>query len=114
MKNILLIRSSARGEASVSNALLDDFLGLVKDAIPAHSVTLRDLVTDHVPALNPDTVGAIRCRPEQLSDEQRSGIALSETLLGELRDADIIAIGARLLHLGRLDNLFFGISLLHF
>ena len=60
MNNILVIRSSVNGENSVSNQMLNAFLTQLRAKHPTLNVIERDLAQHPIPALTPETVGAIR------------------------------------------------------
>ena len=89
MKTILAIYSSVAGDNSVSNQLAKNWIQQ-QDA----QVIERDLTTDSVPHLDGATVGAFFTPPDQLSDEQTQQLALSNTLVEELKAADTVVISA--------------------
>ncbi|WP_370304698.1 FMN-dependent NADH-azoreductase [Sinimarinibacterium flocculans] len=95
---VLTIQSSARIEGSYSRLLVDEFAGQLCDSGGHWSRTNRDLTSEPVPALQPDTVDAIRTA--QPNDEQRRAAALSETLIGELQSADLVVVGAPMYNWG--------------
>lgn len=98
MTNVLIINSSALGEASVSNSLTAELTDRLKAADSTLSVTVRDIGAAPIPHLMARTVGAIRGVAE--SDEGRATLALSDELIGELRDADLLVIGSPMYNFG--------------
>jgi FMN-dependent NADH-azoreductase len=97
--NILNIRSSATGAASVSNQLADRFLAKFPDA----QVTIRDVGAEPLPHLTAETVGAIRGAAETEAEKQTQ--ALSDQLVGELQAADLIVIGSPMYNFGMSSTL---------
>ncbi|MEW5998604.1 MAG: NAD(P)H-dependent oxidoreductase [Pseudomonadota bacterium] len=88
MSKILVIRSAATGEASVSNALIDAYLA----AHPEATVTVRDLDADPVPHINSASLAGIgRQAPE--GAQFAATRAMQDELIGEVFDADVIVIG---------------------
>lgn len=92
MSNLLVLRTSVNEDKSFSNALLNEFIAKTKEKWPATKVVDRDLDKHQVPMLNSHTVGAIRAGVSD-TEERRAAIALSDTLIAELKEADYIAIG---------------------
>ncbi|MGE4431647.1 MAG: FMN-dependent NADH-azoreductase [Sphingobium sp.] len=93
MSNLLVIRSSANGANSVSNKLIDAFLGAARSANPALAVTDRDLDADPVPHVRSSTLAGIG-RPAPETEAARPTRELSDRLIGEMQAADLIVIGA--------------------
>jgi len=95
MSKILVIRSAATGEASVSNALIDAYLA----AHPEASVTERDLDTNPVPHVSSASLAGIgRQAPE--GAEFAATRALQDALIAEVFDADVIVIGLPVYNFG--------------
>jgi FMN-dependent NADH-azoreductase len=86
--SVLLIQSSARGEASVTRALArqvaERFAGPVAE---------RD-VSAGLPPIDAAWVAANFTDPAERDDAQRQALALSDALIAELRAADVLVIGA--------------------
>jgi FMN-dependent NADH-azoreductase len=99
MTKVLIIDSAATGEASVSRKLTSEFAQRLSSHDPSAIVTHRDVGAAPVPHLTEATVGAIR-GAEAASDEAREAIALSDRLIAELKDADVIVIGAPMYNFG--------------
>ena len=85
---ILRIDASARTEGSVTRDLNDRVLTELGTA----EVTRRDL-TKALPQIDETWVEANFTAPDGRNDDQRAALALSDSLLDELRDADVLLIG---------------------
>jgi FMN-dependent NADH-azoreductase len=99
MTKVLIIDSAATGEASVSRKLTSEFAERLRQRDPAVRITRRDVGTAPVPHLTEATVGAIR-GGEAETDQARSALALSDLLIAELKEADVIVIGAPMYNFG--------------
>lgn len=94
MSKILHINSSVRNNGSISRKVTDEFLGKWKARRPDTVVVERDLAAQPLPHLTEETLGAFFTPAEQRTPEQAKIAALSESLVQELFDADVIVIGA--------------------
>lgn len=97
MVSFLLIRSGVTGAGSISNMLADEALaGLARDG---DTVTVRDLDMGAVPHLSSLTVAALlRTVPEE--EEALAARTLSDRLIAELRDADLLIMSAPMYNYG--------------
>jgi len=91
--NLLRIDSSARRN-SVSRHLTGRFAEAWQLEHPQGKVIERDLSTTHLPHITDEWVRAIHSDPATLTAEQKQVIAVSDTLVEELVQADTIVIGA--------------------
>ena len=98
MAKVLIINSSALGEASVSNKLTQELADRLKASDPSVQIAIRDIGAAPVPHLRADTVSAIRGKAE--TDAARETLALSDELIAELRDADLLVIGSPMYNFG--------------
>lgn len=92
MTNLLVLNSSLSGDASVSNLLVESVVDQITSEHPAVTVTRRDLSTGDIPHLTPHTVAGVRAEPATAAETEAR--ALSDALVGELKAADVIVIGA--------------------
>lgn len=92
MSNILVLNSSAAGEASVSRLLVADAVAELTERLPGAQVVFRDLAADPIPHLLPSTINGVRGQPT--SPAELEARALSDKLIAELHAADVIVIGA--------------------
>jgi FMN-dependent NADH-azoreductase len=104
MSTVLVLTSSALGEASVSNQLVHDAVAQLRLQDPARQVITRDLGSSPIPHLNLDSATAIR-GAEPANAEQAAARALSDELIDELRAADTIVIGAPMYNFGMASTL---------
>ncbi|MGE0180117.1 MAG: FMN-dependent NADH-azoreductase [Sphingomonas sp.] len=98
--NILIVSSSANGDASVSNRLVARFL---ERAGPYAHVVRRDVGASPLPHLTADTVAAIKGKP--LTPAEREARALSDTLIAEMEAADLIVIASPMYNFGMSSTL---------
>ncbi len=96
--NILVVSSSANGDASVSGGLAARFADAVRAADPAARVVLRDVGANPLPHLTAQTVAAIKGVPETAAELEAR--ALSDALIGELQQADVVLIAAPMYNFG--------------
>lgn len=92
LKSILHINASARTAGSVTRDLGQTFVTRLLAKSPDAKVIIRD-VSRGVPFLNEEWIGATFTDPAARSAEQKMVLALSDTLVGELKEADTIVIG---------------------
>ncbi|SUO97792.1 FMN-dependent NADH-azoreductase [Suttonella ornithocola] len=92
MKTLLVLKTSVNGEQSHSNALLDQAVADARQRFPELTVIERDLNAQSVPTLNSETVAAIRAGVAD-TEAQKTAIALAETLVAELNQADAVLMG---------------------
>lgn len=88
-RTILHIDSSARTEGSVSR----DLSAQIVSRFGTAEVVRRDLAAP-LPLLDGAWVGANFTPADQRSDEQKQLLALSDSLVAELKQADILVIGS--------------------
>ena len=96
--NILVVSSSANGDASVSNGLVARFVDSVRETNPGAHVVLRDVGARPLPHLTRETVAAIKGEPK--SQAELEARALSDALVGELQQADLIVIASPMYNFG--------------
>ena len=94
-KTLLRIDTSARRTGSVSRQLTDAII----EKLSPETVLTRDLA-DALPQIDETWVGANFTAPDERSDEQRANLALSDTLIEELRAADTLVIGLPVYNFG--------------
>ncbi|MCP8689283.1 FMN-dependent NADH-azoreductase [Marinobacterium sedimentorum] len=99
MTKVLVVQSSALNETSNTRLLTGKLLTrLGRDAEVA--VTTRDLAHHPLPHITDQTLGAFFTPADQRSAEQNEIIALSDTLVAELMNTDIIIIAAPMYNFG--------------
>lgn len=98
MSKVLVVTSSANGDASVSNQLVREAVAALRRQDPGLQTTERDLGAAPVPHLTTDAVAAIRGEPANAA--QAATRALSDELIAEVREADTVVIGAPMYNFG--------------
>jgi FMN-dependent NADH-azoreductase len=103
MFKVLIIDSAATGDASVSRKLTSEVAERLSARDPSARIVRRDVGANPVPHLTADTVGAIRGKAS--SDAERDTLALSDMLVAEVKEADLIVIGAPMYNFGMASTL---------
>jgi FMN-dependent NADH-azoreductase len=96
MKHILHIKSSLLGQASYSIKLGNTVVNKIQEKYPESTVEELDLVESEIPHLTPTVLQTFFIPADQLTQEQKESIRLSDQLVKQLLAADIIVIGAPL------------------
>lgn len=99
MTNILRLDASIKPAGSISRRLTDRVLARLTAAQPAATVTSRDLATG-LPVIDAAWIGAIFTPAEARSLEQAAIVAVSDTLIAELKAADVLVIGLPIYNFG--------------
>ena len=99
MTNILIIDSAATGDASVSRKLTDAAEQTIRRRDPSARIVRRDIGKAPIPHLTEESVPAIRAGIVE-SEAAREALALSDALVAELQEADLIVIGAPMYNFG--------------
>lgn len=98
--NILIVSSSANGDASVSSGLVSRFLaGVDADA----RIVRRDVGANPLPHLTVETVAAIKGEPSTPAEHEAR--ALSDALIAEMKAADLILIASPMYNFGMSSTL---------
>lgn len=98
MPRLLHIQSSPNLDASITRRLSTSF---VETWVANHAnveVDVLDLVTDPLPHLGPDFLGAMMSPPEKRTPAMEAVNALSDRLITQLEAADVIVIGAPMIN----------------
>lgn len=98
MTRALIVNSAATGEGSVSTRLTNELVEQLKQRDPSLEVTVRDIGRAPIPHLTADTVAAIKGVADSLAE--RNTLALSNVLVEELVEADLLVIGAPMYNFG--------------
>jgi FMN-dependent NADH-azoreductase len=99
MTNILIVDSAATGEASVSRKLTRALADTLQRRDPAARIVHRDVGAAPIPHLTEATVPAIRAGIVD-TPEAEQALALSNELIAELKEADVIVIGSPMYNFG--------------
>jgi len=96
---ILKIDASARKAGSMTRELTDTLVTRLLDTHPSARVLTRD-VSAGLPVVDEAWVGANFTDPAERSSEQKLKLALSDTLVAELKAADVLVIAAPIYNFG--------------
>jgi FMN-dependent NADH-azoreductase len=97
MPSLLVINSSVSGAGSVSRALVEKVVAHLTAEAPGTVVEL-ELGDDPVPHLTGETVAGVRAVPATAAEH--AARSLSDKLIGQVRAADIIVVGAPMYNFG--------------
>jgi FMN-dependent NADH-azoreductase len=99
MSTVLVLNSSASGAASVSRQLVEQAVADLRAQDPGLRVMTRDLGANPIPHLTLESATALR-GADPANREQAATQALSNELIGELKAADVVVIGAPMYNFG--------------
>ncbi len=97
---VLRIDASARRDGSESRALTQRIV----DRLEPQSIIQRDLAVA-IPTIDADWLAANWTKEEERSDKQRATLALSDSLIEEIKAADTLVIGTPIYNFGIPANL---------
>src|SRR3954469_10537872 len=100
MKTLLQINTSIYSDNGQSSQLGARFVAAWRDANPGSKVIVRDLAKDPIPHLDAARFGAFLAKPEDRTSEQSGYAQLSDSLIAELKAADVIVLGLPLYNFG--------------
>lgn len=100
MTQVLKISSSIYSQDGQSSQLAAQFVDALRERDPALRVVERDLVRKPVPHLDAARFQAFLAKPEERSLEQQAVADYSDTLIQELRDADVVVLGLPMYNFG--------------
>lgn len=99
-KRILQINSSIMGEQSYSRKLGNAIVSKIKEKYPHSTTTQLDLVESNIPHFSPEVLQAMFTPAEHQTDDVREALSLSDKLVKQLTENDILVIGAPLINRG--------------
>jgi len=100
MKTLLQIQASIFSNGGQSSRLAERFVSQWRAANPGAEVITRDLARDPVPHLTAERFQAFLAKPEERTLEQEADAAYSDTLIHELKRADVIVLGLPMYNFG--------------
>lgn len=98
MAKILVLKSSIMGEGSQTNRLIDVMLQHRKDQGLQDDITIRNLAEMNLPVLDLEIFQALR-GAENVNQDMQQIVALSDELIAELKNTDLLVIGAPMYNL---------------
>ncbi|PHQ66976.1 MAG: FMN-dependent NADH-azoreductase [Sneathiella sp.] len=100
MKKILHVTSSIFGDGGQSSQLAEKFVNNWLAANPGASVIRRDLDAEPLPHISAEIFTAFTTPPEDRDEQQRKHADLSDQLINELKESDVIALGLPMYNFG--------------
>ncbi|NHB95655.1 FMN-dependent NADH-azoreductase [Photorhabdus stackebrandtii] len=94
MSKVLVLKSSIMAQHSHTNQMADFFIEKWQANHADDSITIRDLAAQPIPVLDNELVHALRPRDNEMTARQKEVLALSDELIAELQDHDIIVMTA--------------------
>jgi len=95
MKNVLLVTSSPRGEASHSTKIATELAQGI-----GGNLVVRDLWRNPLPVIGPDFVHAMFTAEAERTPAQREALRFSDETIAELEDADVVVVAAGMINFG--------------
>ncbi|MEQ4619929.1 FMN-dependent NADH-azoreductase [Providencia vermicola] len=93
MNKVLLLKSSILADYSHSNKMADYFIEQWQGKNPADSITVRDLVSNPIPAMDAEILAAFSPGDSKTA-QQEAHLALSNQLINEIKQHDVVVITA--------------------
>ncbi len=100
MTTLLRIDASARSSRSETRALADRFINQWLSAEPDAKIVARDLGAEPPSFVSEDWIAAAFCDPAQRTRRQRELLALSDRLIDEVEQADLIVLATPMYNYG--------------
>jgi FMN-dependent NADH-azoreductase len=100
MNTLLQINSSLYAAEGQSSRLATRFVDRWRVAHPGATVLLRDLARDPVPHLDASRFAAFLAKDETRDAAQKAAVAYSDTLIAELKRAEVIVLGLPMYNFG--------------
>ena len=101
MTTLLQINASINTGKGQSSQLANQFVSAFHERRPDARIVLRDVAaTDPVPHLDAERFGAFLTQSDQRSAAQHAVVAYSDTLISEVREADVIVLGLPMYNFG--------------
>ena len=91
MTSVLRVETSIKGDAAVSRRLTDRIVRRLLAADPEAQIATRDLAAGIEP-IDAAWLGAVYTAPEARSEAQKATAAYADTLLDEVKAADVLVI----------------------
>lgn len=96
---ILIVNSSARSKGSVSRELVQELVASLEGSLGELEITQRDLARG-MPFVSEDWIAANFTDDADRDDAQRKELALSDSLVQELQEAEVLILGVPVYNFG--------------
>ena len=101
MTTLLQINASINDDSGQSSRLANQFVAAFHARNPGAKIVVRNVAAaDPVPHLNAERFGAFITQPGERSSEQHAVVAYSDSLINELKQADVIVLGLPMYNFG--------------
>src|SRR6266478_8508849 len=101
LTTLLQINASINSDSSQSSRLANQFVAAFLERRPETKIVVRDVVAaEAVPHLNAERFGAFITKPDDRSAAQRAVVVYSDTLINELKQADVFVLGLPMYNFG--------------
>ena len=101
MTSLLQINASINNDNGQSSQLANQFVAALQKRHPAAKIVVRNVgAADPVPHLNAERFGAFITKQEERSAAQHAVVAYSDSLIDELKRADVIVLGLPMYNFG--------------
>jgi FMN-dependent NADH-azoreductase len=101
MTTLLQINASINNGNGESSRLAKQFVAAFHKRHPKATIVMRDVAAaEPVPHLTAERFGAFIAKPENRSAAQQAVVTYSDTLINELRQADVIVLGLPMYNFG--------------
>jgi FMN-dependent NADH-azoreductase len=101
MTTLLQINASINTDNGQSSQIANQFVAAFHKRYPEAKIVVRNVAAaEPVPHLNAERFGAFITKPEERSAAQHSVVAYSDTLINELKQADVIVLGLPMYNFG--------------
>jgi FMN-dependent NADH-azoreductase len=103
--NILLVTSSPRGEVSHSSQVARALVDHLRVLDPSSTLTIRDLAREPLPHIDANFVEGRMVPSAKRSPAQHASMALSDRLVQEVLEANVLVIGSGMINFGIASSL---------
>ncbi len=100
MKKLLQINASLFSNDGQSSRLATQFVAAWRDRNPDSELLVRDFAREPIPHLDAERFQSFLTQPDARSPEQAAVVDFSDTLIRELREADVVVIGLPMYNFG--------------
>jgi FMN-dependent NADH-azoreductase len=101
MTTLLQVNASINNSNGQSSQLANQFVAAFRERYPAAKIVVRDVAAaEPVPHLDAERFGAFITKPEERSAAQHAVVAYSDTLIDDLKQADVIVFGLPMYNFG--------------
>lgn len=93
MRKILIINASARNERSISRYMTSVFVEIWEERNPNDSIIYREVGQGNIPHVTEKWIAGAFKSPALRNEEELEALKLSDALVAELKEADVVVLG---------------------